>query len=90
MANMINDELKELRLRIDSIDEKIAELFNERQRLSADIGKLKAKNGIQTLDLAREEEVMKNAEKRCGIYGRELFRSIMELSKREQSKYNDD
>jgi len=80
-------ELNELRNKIDKIDEQIAELFNERQKLSGEIARLKKENNLPTLDLGREEEVMKQAEKRCGVYGRELFKTLMELSKKEQMKY---
>ena len=80
-------ELQSARERIDVIDEQIAKLFNERQRLSAEIARIKKENGLQTLDLGREEIVMKQAEERCGLYGRELFRCLMELSKKEQARH---
>lgn len=80
-------ELKELREKVDLVDQKIAELFNERQELSKEIAKIKKEQGLATQDLAREEEVMKKAEERCGIYGRELFQTLMNLSKKEQAKY---
>ncbi len=80
-------ELEAARLQIDAIDERIAELFCDRQKLSAKIAGIKKAAGLQTLDLVREEEVMKKAERRCGVCGRELFKTIMELSKREQAKY---
>lgn len=79
--------LLEARIKIDEIDAKIAQLFNERQQLSGEIAKIKTKEGLPTQDLAREEEVMKRAEERCGIYGRELFQTLMNLSKKEQAKY---
>ena len=80
-------ELSEAREKIDLIDEKIAELFNERQALSIEIAKIKKGKNLPTQDFAREEVVMKKAEERCGIYGRELFQTIMDLSKKEQAKY---
>ena len=79
-------KLKELRDKIDEVDQKIAELFNERQRLSQEIAKVKQEKNLPTQDLAREEEVMKKAEERCGVYGRELFQTLMDLSKKEQAK----
>ena len=80
-------KLEEVRKKIDTIDEQIAELFKERQKLSAEIAKIKKEEGLATQDLAREEAVMKKAEERCGVYGRELFQKIMDLSKKEQAKY---
>ena len=79
--------LEKVRNQIDRIDERISELFNERQRLAAEIAKIKKEEGLPTQDLAREEEIMKRAEERCGVYGRELFQKLMDLSKKEQAKY---
>ena len=79
--------LEKARNQIDRIDERIAELFNERQRLSGEIAKIKKEEGLPTQDLAREEEVMRLAEERCGVYGRELFQKLMDLSKKEQAKF---
>lgn len=83
----MENTLDKLRIRIDEIDSQIAELFNERQRVSGEIAKCKADLNLPTQDLAREEVVMKRAEERCGIYGRELFQTLMDLSKKEQAKY---
>lgn len=80
-------KLENARVQIDRIDERIAELFSERQKLSGEIAKIKKEEGLPTQDLAREEEVLKRAEERCGVYGRELFQKIMDLSKKEQAKY---
>lgn len=80
-------KLENARVKIDRIDERIAELFSERQKLSGEIAKIKKEEGLPTQDLAREEEVLKRAEERCGVYGRELFQKIMDLSKKEQAKY---
>ncbi len=79
--------LERARHKIDRIDEKIADLFNERQKISGEIAKIKIGQGLPTQDLAREEQVMKRAEERCGVYGRELFQKIMDLSKKEQAKF---
>ena len=81
------EKLAEARSKIDEIDEEIAELFNKRQQLSSEIAQLKKAENLPTLDLAREEIVMKRAEEKCGVYGRELFRLLMDLSKKEQAKY---
>ncbi len=80
-------EIVETREKIDKIDQQIAELFNERQKLSGEIARLKKENNLPTLDLGREEVVMKKAEERCGVYGRELFKTLMDLSKKEQMKF---
>ena len=78
-------ELDKLRTEIDGIDEEMAELFKKRMAVSEKIAAEKEKQGLPTLDLAREEQVLKQAEERCGIYGREFFKKIMDLSKKYQS-----
>jgi len=81
------EKLLDARKKIDAIDEKIAELFNERQSIAKEIAQIKKEENLPTQNFAREEEVMKKAEERCGVYGRELFQTIMNLSKKEQAKY---
>ena len=79
--------LDEARNKIDSIDEQIAELFNQRQEISREISMIKKSANMPLQDLSREEAVMQKAESRCGIYGRELFQKLMDLSKKEQARY---
>ncbi|HQP10764.1 MAG TPA: prephenate dehydratase [Candidatus Omnitrophota bacterium] len=51
--------LKNLRNRINLIDEKIVRLLNERAEISGDIGEIKARNKIGIYSPAREKEVLK-------------------------------
>jgi monofunctional chorismate mutase len=51
--------LEEFREEIDSIDGQIISLLNRRQEIAAQIGKIKRDLGIEVIDLAREEEVLR-------------------------------
>lgn len=78
-------ELKDLRQEIDKVDSQLAELFNKRMELCSQVAEYKKQANLPTLDLAREEEVLKQAEERCGMYGREFFQKLMDLSKKQQA-----
>ena len=52
------DELINLRNKIDEIDEKMVELFEERMNVAIDISKLKKQIGKNVLDNSREQEVI--------------------------------
>src|SRR5438067_4710920 len=47
--NQMNDELGELRNRIDQIDRELLRLFNERAKVAQDVGELKKASGEDTL-----------------------------------------
>ena len=50
-------ELKTLRKKINDVDERIIKLLSERQKVVEDIGKLKAKTGVEVIDAQREQEL---------------------------------
>jgi len=52
--------LNQLRTEIDSIDEKLVELLNQRARCGLEIGRYKHKNHRAVLEPKREAEVMAN------------------------------
>ena len=51
-------ELQELRNRIDDIDSKLIEIFEERMKVVSEVGRVKRENGIGTLNEKREEAVI--------------------------------
>jgi len=51
--------LKNLRSKINSIDDKIVDLLNKRAEISSDIGEIKARNKTGIYSPAREKEVLK-------------------------------
>ena len=87
-------DLKELREKIDEVDEKIIALYGERMELASKIAHYKIENGLEVFDAKREaqklENVMsmvRNEKDRQGIG--ELFEHIMALSKKRQYEVMD-
>ncbi|MCQ5377445.1 MAG: prephenate dehydratase [Candidatus Methanomethylicia archaeon] len=54
-------KLDESRSRINKIDEEVVRLLDERAAVCREIGKIKAEQGIQVLDMNREREVLERA-----------------------------
>ena len=83
-------DLKELRLKLDDIDNEILDLLESRVAICREIGNYKRENGIAVLDTSREEEKLKALEEIAGfeskIYVRELFQTIMDIAKEHQNK----
>ena len=52
------DELKELRLKIDEIDQQILHLLNERAKLAKRVGEVKKKLGLEVHAPEREKEII--------------------------------
>ena len=59
------DKIKELRLKIDEVDERILELFKKRMEVAGEIGVIKKENGISVQDRKRERELMDNLEQKA-------------------------
>jgi len=82
------ETLAQLRLKLDRADSALLRAFDERMRLSREIGTLKKAQGMPVLDAARE------AEKLCSVSGlseepeqaKELYRVLMRLSREAQEK----
>ena len=88
-------ELDLLRDRIDNIDSQIARLFEERMKVSREIGLVKLKNNLQILDKEREALVKTNREnlmddKSLLPYWNELLDCILKLSKEYQWTLKED
>ena len=82
-------DLAESRRRIDEIDARIAELYEERLAISGDVAEYKIANHRPVLDKRREEEKLTRLEAmtddaflRQGV--RELFEQIMSVSRKKQ------
>ena len=77
-------DLLEIRDRIDSVDEKIVKLFEERMNLCKDVAEFKIKNHKQVLDPTREKQKIEKILKltKDEAYRQssgELFRQIMAM-----------
>ena len=54
-SQQVPDELLNLRTQIDRIDEEMLDLLAERFRVTAKVGELKAKTGLESVDPVREQ-----------------------------------
>ena len=83
-------DINEVRKDIDLVDSRLLELFEERMDLCKEIGEIKAKENLPTLDKKREEDkLLKTKEqiqnpsyKESGV---SLMEKLMELSKKLQN-----
>lgn len=84
-------DLLEIRDKIDSVDKKILDLFEERMKLCRDVAEFKIENNRQVLDPEREkqkiEKIMQLTKDEAYKQGAgELFRQIMAMSRKMQYK----
>lgn len=85
------DELTKARQKINDVDRKIAELFEERMIACAQIAEYKKERGLSILDKSRENEVI---ERNCAFvkddvireYYADYLRKTMEVSRAYQSR----
>jgi chorismate mutase/prephenate dehydratase len=71
-------KIKELRNEIDSIDDRIIELLEERSLVSKYIGKIKQNFEKEVLDTEREKEIIDRLAQKTKILNRETLRLIYE------------
>lgn len=85
-------DINELRSKIDSVDDKLVELFLERMDLAVEIAKYKKENELPVLSKGREREVLARVCEKSGdleMYSHRLFTTLMDLSKARQSELMD-
>ncbi|MBP5193500.1 MAG: chorismate mutase, partial [Clostridia bacterium] len=87
------NELEELRGRIDRIDDKIAELFNERMNVVRFIGEEKSKTGTAVTDFGREKSIINRVCKAVDedkiVYTKQLFETLFDASKAYQVRFSE-
>ena len=80
--------LDELRSQIDQVDGKILDLFGMRMALAKDVARVKSQTGRAIFDPEREQckidDVRRRAPQGLEDEAEELFRLLMDLSKRSQ------
>ena len=81
------DEIEELRQRIDSIDDELLRLFNERAKLAVQIGHIKKTQGLPIYIPTREAQVLGRVQRdNPGPLSPEavarLYQQLMEEAKR--------
>lgn len=82
-------ELAELREQLDQIDDKIAELYEKRMEVCAQVGEYKIKSGKKVFDRQREKEKLADvASKVKGDFNskgiREVYQQLMSMSRKLQ------
>ncbi len=86
-------ELKDLREQIDSIDDKIIELYKERMEVSKQVGLIKNKISKPVHDGTREKEIVYRLAQKCPeeirLYVKELYDAIFYTSKAYQNKFTE-
>lgn len=82
-------DLKDIRKKIDAIDEKLLPLFIERMELANEVAQFKKENNLPILNKTREREILKNVMEAAGedmeIYAHRFYSTIFELSRAYQS-----
>lgn len=85
--------LKEIRTKIDELDNKILRLLKERFTLMPEVINYKIQNNLEIFDESREQEVLKNkvsAAKEFSMdekFVTEIYQLIMDQSKEIQKNY---
>lgn len=82
-------ELKDIRERIDEVDDKIFDLFKERMELSKNVAFKKRESNAALVNKSREREILARMSKKSEelmTYTRVLYNSLFALSKSYQGK----
>ena len=83
-------ELKELRCRIDEIDDQLVKLFVQRMEVSAQVAAYKKEHQLPIFVQTREQEKLDDVAQKAGVemadYTKALYGAIFELSRSYQSK----
>lgn len=87
-------ELKELREKIDGIDDQITDLFVERMRAAEQIAAKKREDGLAVCNAGREREVLERVMERAGngmeSYAKLLYQTMFDVSRSYQHRLLDD
>ena len=83
-------DMKEIREKIDSLDDTIKAAFEERMALCADIAKYKKENGLPIFFPAREREIVarltNDMDSGMATYTKVLYNTLFEVSRSYQNK----
>ncbi|MBQ2675800.1 MAG: prephenate dehydratase [Clostridia bacterium] len=83
-------DLKEIRNKIDSIDDQLLDLFLQRMECSKQVAEYKVANNIPVLNAQRESEILDKVASDAGDYAehaRLLYSTIMDISRSAQYPY---
>ena len=86
----MSEDLKELRVKIDSIDAQLVDLFKQRMAVSRDIAAYKKEHSLPTLDAGRERALLAKVGTQAGEelaeYTESVFRSILAAGRSYQNQ----
>lgn len=85
----MDEELKNLRRRIDEIDKEIVDLIECRVEIARKISEVKRREGLGITDLKREGTVLENVSSCTELdkeFMKKLFKSIIDYCKNEECK----
>jgi len=93
--SILSKRLKENRMKIDLIDQKLLGLLNQRLRIALEIGKVKKEMGDRIYDPRREKEILERLRLRLRNKGplreedmKEIFKTIMKVCRGGQKVVN--
>ncbi len=82
--------LEECRVKIDSIDDRLADLFKERMEVAKEVAEFKKANNMNVLNNEREREIIERMTARTGddlaIYTKVFYNTLFDLSRSAQIK----
>ena len=83
------NKIRDLRDKIDSLDDKIVELLEKRSLISKNIGEIKRSTGKVVLDSQREKEIIDRLALKTKILNKAslhlIFKNIFKISRKIQS-----
>ena len=82
-------ELSDIRQRIDTVDDRLLELFLERMALSEEVARYKNQHSLPILNKAREREILAKVTQRAGDkerYAYHLYSTLFELARSRQAE----
>ena len=87
LQRIVDNELRELRNEIDTIDDQIVNLLNKRAEIVIDVGKSKSKIGIGPLDEDRENKIIERLGAQCeGLLSDKNVKNIYQAILQEMRK----
>jgi len=88
----MNQEIENLRKRIDEINDNILKLLSEREKICKEMGKIKKQNGLEVRNEKREQGIifkLREGARELDLdeeYVEKLFRLMIENSRKIQEK----
>lgn len=83
------EELKDLREKIDAIDQQMVDLFKQRMKVSKEVAAYKRANGLPTLDAGRERALLGKVGEQAGEeladYTQSVYRTILAAGRSYQN-----